>query len=152
MDFLGGYGVSSIGRVAVSKTVGWRFKSSTPCQSALAGEVAEWSIAAVLKTALGQPNGGSNPSLSANIGFIVNNWIHIAVWTVVIGAVFGYLWWQGQVQRLAVYVQETREELKKCTWPTQEELKGSTLLIMVMVGLLGAFVVIVDTVLFKLFF
>jgi hypothetical protein len=45
-----GYGVSSIGRVAVSKTVGWGFKSLTPCQSAN-GEVAEWSIAAVLKTA-----------------------------------------------------------------------------------------------------
>ena len=82
----------------------------------------------------------------------MNNWIHIGIWTVVIGAVFGYLWWQGQVQRLAVYVQETREELKKCTWPTREELKGSTVLIMVMVGLLGAFVVVVDTVLFKLFF
>jgi len=68
------------------------------------------------------------------------------------GAVFGYLWWQGQVQRLAVYVQETREELKKCTWPTRDELKGSTLLIMIMVAMLGIFVVVVDTVLFKLFF
>ncbi len=70
----------------------------------------------------------------------------------IIGAVFGYLWWQGQVQRLAVYVQETREELKKCTWPTRDELKGSTLLIMIMVAMLGIFVVVVDTVLFKLFF
>ena len=49
---LGGYGSSSIGRVAVSKTVGWGFKSLLPCQSAN-GEVAEWSIAAVLKTASG---------------------------------------------------------------------------------------------------
>ena len=57
-------GVSSIGRVAVSKTVGWGFKSLTPCQSA--GGVAEWSIAAVLKTAVGlKPTGGSNPSPSA---------------------------------------------------------------------------------------
>ncbi len=82
----------------------------------------------------------------------MNNWIHIGIWAVVIGAVFGYLWWQGQVQRLAVYVQETREELKKCTWPTRDELKGSTLLIMIMVAMLGIFVVVVDTVLFKLFF
>jgi len=82
----------------------------------------------------------------------VNNWIHIGIWAVIIGAVFGYLWWQGQVQRLAVYVQETREELKKCTWPTRDELKGSTLLIMIMVAMLGIFVVVVDTVLFKLFF
>ena len=56
------------------------------------------------------------------------------------------------MQRLAVYVQETREELKKCTWPTRDELKGSTLLIMIMVAMLGIFVVVVDTVLFKLFF
>ena len=68
-----------------------------------------------------------------------------------IGALFGYLWWQGQIQRLAVYVQETREELKKCAWPSWEELKGSTALISVMIALLGGFVVLVDTVLFKIF-
>ena len=33
---LGGYGSSSIGRVAVSKTVGWGFKSLLPCQPSLA--------------------------------------------------------------------------------------------------------------------
>ena len=48
-------GVSSIGRVAVSKTVGWGFKSLTPCQP---GGVAEWSIAAVLKTAVGNTHRG----------------------------------------------------------------------------------------------
>jgi preprotein translocase subunit SecE len=81
----------------------------------------------------------------------VNNWTHIAIWAAVIGAVFGYLWWQGQIQRLAVYIQETREELKKCSWPTWEELKGSTALIIVMIALLGAFVVGVDRVLFAIF-
>jgi preprotein translocase SecE subunit len=80
-----------------------------------------------------------------------NNWIHIAIWAVVIAGIFGYLWWQGQVQRLAVYVAETREELKKCAWPTWEELKGSTALIIVMVALLSGFIVIVDTILFKIF-
>jgi preprotein translocase SecE subunit len=79
----------------------------------------------------------------------VNDWIHIAIWAAVIGAVFGYLWWQGQVQRLATYVAETREELKKCAWPSWEELKGSTALIIIMVALLGAFVVAIDAVLFK---
>ena len=81
----------------------------------------------------------------------MNNWIHIAIWAAAIGAVFGYLWWQGQIQRLAVYVAETREELKKCAWPSWDELKGSTALIIVMVALLGGFVVLVDTVLFKIF-
>ena len=35
---LGGYGSSSIGRVAVSKTVGWGFKSLLPCQPSLAAK------------------------------------------------------------------------------------------------------------------
>ncbi len=70
----------------------------------------------------------------------------------VIGGVFGLLWWQGQVQRLAVYVAETREELKKCAWPTWEELKGSTALIMVMITLLSVFVVVIDIVLTAFFF
>ena len=81
----------------------------------------------------------------------VNDWIHIGIWAAVIGVVFGYLWWTGQIQRLAVYVQQTREELKKCSWPTWDELKGSTLLIIVMVALLGAFVVITDRILFAIF-
>ena len=116
-----------------------------------------------------KPNGGSNPSLSASfakrngvmkqgglrpaswINF-VNNWIHIAIWAAVIGAVFGYLWWQGQVQRLAVYVAETREELKKCAWPSWEELKGSTALITIMIALLGGFIVVVDLLLTQIFF
>ena len=76
----------------------------------------------------------------------MNNWIHIAIWAVIIGGLFGLLWWQGQVQRLAVYVAETREELKKCAWPSWEELKGSTALIVVMIVLLGGFVVGVDKI------
>jgi len=82
----------------------------------------------------------------------LNNWIHIAIWAAVIGGAFGYLWWQGQIQRLAVYVAETREELKKCAWPSWEELKGSTALIMVMIALLGGFIVVVDLLLTQIFF
>ena len=81
----------------------------------------------------------------------MNDWIHIGIWVAVIGGLFGYLWWQGQIQRLAVYVQETREELKKCSWPSWEELKGSTALIIVSVALLGGFIVVVDRVLFYVF-
>jgi preprotein translocase subunit SecE len=79
----------------------------------------------------------------------VNNWIQILIWVVAVGVVFGFLWWQGQIQRLAVYVRETREELKKCSWPTWEELKGSTALIVVMITLLGLSIVGIDAVLYK---
>jgi preprotein translocase subunit SecE len=53
---------------------------------------------------------------------------------------------------LANYVQETREELKKCSWPTWEELKGSTVLIMICILLMGAFTEVVDRILYFIFF
>ena len=76
----------------------------------------------------------------------------IIFWAVIIGAAFAYLWYQGQLRRFAVYIQETREELKKCSWPTWDELKGSTVLIAISIGLLGAFTVVVDKILIEIFF
>jgi preprotein translocase subunit SecE len=96
------------------------------------------------------PNGGSNPSLSARIN--VNKLTNILIWVAIFGAIFGVLWWQGQLKRLAAYVAETREELKKCTWPTVQELKGSTVVVMASILLLGIFTVVVDQVLFLVFF
>ena len=74
----------------------------------------------------------------------MNDLTKILIWVVVIGVIFCLLWWRGQIRRLSVYVQETREELRKCSWPTVEELKGSTALVIVSIGLLGAFTVAVD--------
>ena len=82
----------------------------------------------------------------------MSGWTKIIIWAVVVGAVFAYLWWQGQVRQLAIYVQETREELKKCSWPTWEELKGSTVVIMISIALLGAFTEVVDRILYFIFF
>jgi preprotein translocase subunit SecE len=81
----------------------------------------------------------------------VNNWTTIIIWVLVIGAVFGYLWWQGQVRALANYLQETREELKKCSWPSWAELKGSTVVIMISIALLAAFNWVVDGILYFTF-
>jgi preprotein translocase subunit Sss1 len=75
----------------------------------------------------------------------------IIVWAVVIGAVFGYLWWQGQLARLTLYIRETMVELDKCSKPSWEELKDTTVLIFICIGLLGAFTVAVDRVLFLIF-
>jgi preprotein translocase subunit SecE len=70
----------------------------------------------------------------------------LIIWVVLAAAVFGVAWYMGYVSRLSNYVQATREELKKCTWPTWEELKGSTILIMISIVLLGGFTTVVDMV------
>jgi preprotein translocase subunit SecE len=66
--------------------------------------------------------------------------------------IFAYLWWQGQIRRFADYILETREELKKCSWPNWNELKGSTVLIGICIALLGAFVSGIDFLLNFIFF
>ena len=61
-----------------------------------------------------------------------------------VGVVFALLWWKGYLVRLSNYVQQTKEELRKCTWPTWDELKGSTVLIAVSIIALGVFTMVVD--------
>ena len=82
----------------------------------------------------------------------MNDLTKIIIWVVVVGAIFGILWWQGQLARIATYVQQTREELKKCTWPTWTELKGSTVVVSISIVLLGALTVAVDFVFNLVFF
>ena len=71
-------------------------------------------------------------------------YIQLLIWVVVVGVVFGVLWKTGQLLRLANYIQETKEELKKCTWPSRDELKGSTLVVLISILLLGGFTMGVD--------
>ncbi len=73
-----------------------------------------------------------------------NDTIWIIVWSAVILGVFAWVWRAGHLARLAEYVRLTREELKKCTWPTWEELKGSTVVVSISIVLLGGFTVLVD--------
>ena len=82
----------------------------------------------------------------------MNDLTKILIWVLVVGAVFAFLWWRGYLKRLATYVEQTREELKKCTWPTWDELNGSTVIVMISIAILGLFTVLVDQVFFQLFF
>lgn len=59
---------------------------------------------------------------------------------------FVLLWRKGAFLKLSAYVDETKEELRKCTWPTWTELGDSTKLVMVAIALLGGFTVIADFV------
>ena len=76
----------------------------------------------------------------------MNDYVKLSIWVLVVGGAFAYAWRQGHLLRLANYVRETREELRKCTWPTKEELKGSTVVVMISIALLGGFTVAVDFV------
>jgi preprotein translocase subunit SecE len=71
----------------------------------------------------------------------------LLLWTLVVGAAFAFAWRKGYLRRLTLYVGETQQELKKCTWPTLQELKGHTVVVVVAFVLLSIFTVGVDMVL-----
>jgi preprotein translocase subunit SecE len=76
----------------------------------------------------------------------MKDYLPILVLIVVAMGLFIYFWRQGAFLRLSTYWDETWEELKKCTWPTWDELTGSTVVVIVSVALLGGFTVVVDLV------
>ncbi len=70
---------------------------------------------------------------------------YFPIFVAVIGVVlFMVAWKLGYVAKLSTYVGETQQELKKCNWPTRDELMDSTLLIFVIIALLGLFTMGVD--------
>ncbi|MBO61253.1 MAG: preprotein translocase subunit SecE [Verrucomicrobiales bacterium] len=54
---------------------------------------------------------------------------------------------RGWLDRIRIFFLQTREELSKCSWPTRDELKGSTWMVLVAVFLLGAFTFLADLML-----
>ena len=48
------------------------------------------------------------------------------------------------VQSATEYIKDVRVEVSKVTWPTREELRESTLVVIVMVFLIAVFIGIVD--------
>ena len=70
--------------------------------------------------------------------------VWIIIWAVIIGGTFAWLWRAGHLARSADYVRLTREELRKCTWPSWDELKGSTVVVGISIIILGGFTVGVD--------
>jgi|YNPBryantNP2012_1023418.scaffolds.fasta_scaffold145331_1 preprotein translocase subunit SecE len=74
----------------------------------------------------------------------MKDYLSLIIWIVIIGGAFAYAWYKGYWLKISNFIDETREELKKCTWPSWEELKGSTVVIFVVTFLLGLFIVIAD--------
>ena len=78
------------------------------------------------------------------------SYLGLIIWGAIIIGVFAFLWSKGYLVKMRNYVEETKEELRKCSWPSREELKGSTVVVMVTIALLGLFTVGVDWVLASL--
>jgi len=76
----------------------------------------------------------------------MKDYLPIIFLVVIAMGAFIYFWRKGAFLRLSTYWDETMEELKKCTWPTWDELRGSTIVVIVSVGLLGGFTMLVDFV------
>lgn len=74
-------------------------------------------------------------------------YLSLVITFAVVLAIFGFLWHKGYLVRIRNYVAETQEELKKCSWPTVDELKGSTVVVMLTILMLGIFTVSVDWIL-----
>ena len=81
----------------------------------------------------------------------MQDYVWIIVWVVIVGGAFAWLWRAGHLARFAAYVRQTREELRKCTWPSWDELKGSTVVVFISILILGVFTVGVDQIFFRLF-
>ena len=54
---------------------------------------------------------------------------------------------RGWLGRFADFLREVRNELRKVTWPTREELRKATVVIVVFVSLLGFLIGLMDTTL-----
>ena len=71
------------------------------------------------------------------------NIIKIIMLVAAAGFIF-WLWRGGHFLRVSKYLEETRDELRKCTWPGKDELKGSTVVVLISILLLGIFTVASD--------
>jgi len=65
-------------------------------------------------------------------------------WLVFFLAVFIWMWRTGKIGVIKQYILETREQLRKSTWPTREELKQHIVVVMISSLLLAAFTFAAD--------
>ena len=123
--------------------------ASVVCVAAQSDAVTALTNAATTNAAVAATNVATSPAArtAAKDG---NEYLGLIIWGVVIAAVFGFLWSKGYLVKIRNYIEETQEELKKCSWPNREELKGSTVVVMVTITLLGLFTVGVDWLLASL--
>ncbi|MFM7099972.1 MAG: preprotein translocase subunit SecE [Verrucomicrobiota bacterium] len=76
-------------------------------------------------------------------------YLKLAVATLIVGGLFGLAWKQGVIARIAAYFGETRDELKKCNWPSRDDLWQTTFIVFFITAVLGLFTVGSDFILLK---
>jgi preprotein translocase subunit SecE len=76
----------------------------------------------------------------------VNTLVKTGIVVALIAGAFVYLWLKGHLTAVSNYTRQTWDELHKCSWPTWDELKGSTLVVAISLALLGGFTVGVDVI------
>jgi preprotein translocase subunit SecE len=54
------------------------------------------------------------------------------------------------IERIKLFLSETRTELKKVTWPTRQELRESTIVVIVSTFIVTAFVGVVDQIISRI--
>ena len=68
-------------------------------------------------------------------------------WLIFFVAVFIWMWRTGKIAGIKQYIVETREQLRKSTWPTRDELKQHITVVLISSLLLATFTFAADFVL-----
>ncbi|UCF79052.1 MAG: preprotein translocase subunit SecE [Candidatus Eiseniibacteriota bacterium] len=55
-----------------------------------------------------------------------------------------------RLERLKVFIKEVRLEMSKVTWPTRAEIKDATVVVIISVVVIAAFIGVIDWVLYSL--
>ena len=87
----------------------------------------------------GQPGPGLAVSSPLPVSWIIGGVVLLAALAIAKKA--------GWLDRIRVFFLQTREELLKCSWPSRDELRGSTWMVLVAVGMLGLFTFMADWIL-----
>ena len=94
---------------------------------------------AAVEQSAGQPDADSTIGSPVPLDWIIGGVVLLVI--LVIAKKLGWL------DRIRVFFLQTREVLLKCSWPNREELRGSTWMVLVAVGMLGLFTFLADWIL-----
>ncbi len=83
------------------------------------------------------------------LDFLAGHWFALLMWAILLGIAtyFAVKHWS----KIRQFLIDVKKELEKCTWPTRQELRESTVVVAVSVLVLGVFVAFSDVVFSKFF-